>query len=139
MPYASETAEERFRQAFERLKLDRPQIMSRGTPVSQNNVAREAGTDPTALRKARYPALVREIQAYIEIHSQEKVLRQERSDRRRKREDLKGQVALLTKQRDRAQSQLASAHRIVLTLLQENAALTARLEDMTAPPTPLRK
>jgi hypothetical protein len=60
-------AEERFRQAFERLKLNSPNVLAPGTAVSQNNVAREAGCDPSAMRKTRFPALIRDIKAYVEI------------------------------------------------------------------------
>lgn len=45
---AAETA---FRAAFLRLKLGKPQVMPKGTPVTQNNVAREAGRDPSALKR----------------------------------------------------------------------------------------
>lgn len=63
------SAEQRFRLAFERLKANTPKLVEFGTLVTQNNVAREAGCDPSALRKARFPALIREIQAYIELHA----------------------------------------------------------------------
>lgn len=130
MPFATETAEQRFRSAFERLKADTPQVLPRGTPVSQNNVAKEAGTDPTALRKARYPALIREIQAWVEICSQDKAVRTRRQERRqRAKSDLVARVKELEDQRDRALSQLTSAERMVLELLQENARLRARLDD----------
>lgn len=134
-----ETAEQRFRAAFDRLKEDKPEILQRGTPVSQNNVAKEAGTDPTALRKKRFPALIREIQAWIEIHNQQKTLERARRERkRRKREDLSEQNARLTKERDDAQSQLTSAHRLVLDLLQKNAQLQARVDELSPPPSPLK-
>ena len=55
------SAEQLFREAFERLKENSPQILGKGTSVSQNNVAREAGCDPSALRKSRYPKLIAEI------------------------------------------------------------------------------
>jgi hypothetical protein len=140
MSSETETAEQRFRLAFERLKGDSPQVLPRGTPVSQNNVAKEAGTDPTALRKARYPALIREIQAWVEISSHEKSIERQRLERRKRtRDDLAGQVETLKKQRDAAQSQLISAQRMVLELLQDNARLRARLDDILPPPTPLRK
>lgn len=135
-----ETAEERFRAAFERLKADKPQALPRGTPVSQNNVAKEAGTDPSALKKRRYPNLIREIQAYVEIADHERAIQKERRSRqRRRREDLQASVKKLQEQRDRAQSQLSSAHRAVLELLQENAILKARIEALLPPPTPLRR
>ena len=61
-------AEQQFRQAFERLKSNAPQIFDKGALVSQNNVAREAGCDPSALRKQRYPTLIAEIQVWIQAH-----------------------------------------------------------------------
>jgi len=140
MSSVTETAEQRFRLAFDRLKADRPQVMPPGTPVSQNNVAKEAGTDPTALRKARYPALIREIQAWVEINNHEKAVQRERRDRRaRARDDLAAKVKKLEDQRDAAQAKLLSAERMVLELLQVNARLQARLDDLIPPPTPLQK
>jgi len=56
-------AEANFRRAFERLKAGAPKVLPLGTPVSQNNVAKEAGCDSSALRKSRFPCLVAEIQA----------------------------------------------------------------------------
>jgi chromosome segregation ATPase len=140
MSSATETAEQRFRLAFERLKADKPQVLPRGTPVSQNNVAKEAGTDPTALRKARYPALIREIQAWVEINGQEKTLQRKREDRRRRdREDLTAKIKQLEQQRDDAQSQLISAQRMLLELLQDKARLQLRLDELLPPPTLLKK
>lgn len=59
------SAEQSFREAFERLKNGAPQSLKKGTPVTQNNIAREAGCDPSALRKSRYPQLIREIQEWV--------------------------------------------------------------------------
>lgn len=133
-----DTAEQRYRAAFERLKADRPQVLPSGTPVSQNNVAKEAGTDPTALKKARYPTLIREIQAWVEINGQQNAAKLERQKRRRAKEDSSAKIKRLTEERDNAQSQLVSSHRLVLELLQKNAALQARLDEICPPPTPLR-
>ena len=47
---ARRSAADQYRDAFERLKLNRPQLLPKGTPVTQNNVAKEAGSDPSALR-----------------------------------------------------------------------------------------
>ena len=66
------TAQANFREAFERLKASAPKILPPGTPVSQNNVAKEAGCDPTALKKQRYPDLVAEIQAYVDAYGNER-------------------------------------------------------------------
>ena len=140
MSSETETAEKRFRQAFERLKTNEPSLLPRDTPVSQNNVAKEAGTDPTALRKARYPALIREIQAWVEINDREKEAKRERQNRqKRAREDVTEKINHLKEQRDHAQAQLISAKRLALELLQENARLRARLDELLPPPTPLRR
>ena len=137
---ATETAEGRFREAFTRLKEGKAVVMPRGTPVSQNNVAKEAGTDPTALKKKRYPALIREIQAYVEIACHEKAAQDVRRVRRKqRREDLKAEVKTAEAQRDSAQAKLLSAERRLLELLQENAAFRARLDDLLPAPTPLRR
>ncbi|WP_076896649.1 MULTISPECIES: hypothetical protein [Burkholderia] len=139
MPPSTETAEQRFRLAFERLKSDTPQILSKGTPVSQNNVAKEAGTDPTALKKARYPTLIRDIQAWVELSGQEAEQQKKRQTRQKRvREDLTARLKSVEKQRDEAQSKLVSAHRQVLELLEWNARLQSKLDELRPPPTPLR-
>jgi len=45
-----------YRAAFERLKNNKPERLPKGTPVSQNNVAKEAGSDPSALKKRAFPS-----------------------------------------------------------------------------------
>lgn len=136
----TETAEQRFRSALDRLKTGAPLVLPAGTPVSQNNVAKEAGVDPSALRKARYPSLIREIQAYVEIADKSRQIQRERQvQRRRARGDLKLLVKELQAQRDNAQSQLINAQRAVLELLQEKAMLQARIDELLPPPTPLHK
>ncbi|MDR7089283.1 MULTISPECIES: hypothetical protein [Cellvibrio] len=63
------SVEAEMRAAFERLKLDEPKNLPKGTRVSLTNVAKEAGMLPVSLRMDRYPDLHREITAYSEIHS----------------------------------------------------------------------
>lgn len=58
-------AEREFAAAFERLREDRPLRLPKGTPVSQNNVAKEAGCTASALRKDRFPELVEQIQDLV--------------------------------------------------------------------------
>lgn len=59
------SAEVNFRKAFERLTTGDTVILPAGSAVTQNNVAREAGRDPSAFRKARYPELINEIQEWL--------------------------------------------------------------------------
>lgn len=139
MSLETETAEERFRAAFTRLKEGRPLVLPKGTLVSQNNVAKEAGADPSALRKSRYPALIREIQAHVELAGAQQAHKKQRRERSQEnRETLDQQVATLTKQRDKAQSELVSAHRVILNQLQRIALLELRIEELLPAPTPLK-
>ena len=133
-----ETAEERFRQAFERLKADRPKVLDPGTVVSQNNVAREAGCDSSALKKTRFPALVAEIQEYVELHQRNRTsMRQLQMQQRSARSDMLGRLDEVERQRDSAQSKLASANRRIVDLTAEVDSLRQRLEELAPSPKPL--
>lgn len=126
------TANERFREAFERLKNGRPERLAKGTPVSQNNVAKEADCDPTALRKARFPSLVAEIQHYVESHKE--VLptskRQKLLKRRRRNRDTKEMIFDLEQQRDVSAGLLADANMLIVDLTEELADLRSRLNEL---------
>ena len=58
-------AETAFREAFIRIKKGETHLLPKNTKISQNNIAREAGCDPSALKKSRFPRLVAEIQQWI--------------------------------------------------------------------------
>jgi len=131
-------AEQRFRQAFERLKAGAPRVLKGGTPVSQNNVAKEAGCDPSALRKTRFPALVREIQAFVELHhTEEPSKRQAALKQRQARRSAMARLEDAIKQRDTAQSMLLSANRRIIELSEKVQFLQQRLDELQPPPTPL--
>lgn len=50
-------------------------LIPKGTPVTQNNVGKEAGSDPSALTKSRFPSLIAEIKTYVEQYAEERPLR----------------------------------------------------------------
>lgn len=96
-------AESLFKEAFERLKTNSPINVSKGSKITQNNVAKEAGKHPTALKKNRFPLLVLEIQDYIKQQdididtiNKKKQLRKQRS--------LEERLADCKKQRDKLAS-----------------------------------
>lgn len=123
------TAEHAFREAFDRLKRNCPQILPPGTPVSQNNVAKEAGRDPSALRKSRYPSLIEEIQRWLATsaptasNSQRQTLAARRERTRTQKERLQN----LKAQRDSLASLLVEADAKILELTLENARLHSLL------------
>lgn len=126
------TAEQRFRDAFERLKLSMPQVLPKGTQVSQNNVAKEAGCDPTALRKARFPLLVMEIQAWVDSHKGEQFnsTRQKAIKLRQKSRDTRETISDLKSQRDIAAGLLADANLRIVELTDQLADARARLDEL---------
>jgi hypothetical protein len=130
MPYKNkENAEQNFQDAFYRLKRDMPKILPKGTPVTQNNVAREAGRDPSSLKKSRYPALIDEIQSWINefATNSSPTPRQLVLKARRKNMDLKERTNQVKIQRDLALSRLVEADSIVLDLVREVEQLKSTL------------
>lgn len=127
-----DSAEQRFRLAFERLKNGIPEVLPKGTPVSQNNVAREASCDPSALRRSRFPLLVLEIQEWVGVHrvsctdSKRQTLRTARKKNRNNRET----IADLKLQRDVTAGLLSDANLQIVLLTDEIVSLRARLDAM---------
>lgn len=126
------SAEDDFRAAFERLKIDEPKVLPKGAPVTQNNVAREAGCDPSALRKSRYPVLVAEIQNYVASNTgcrpesdRQKLLKQRQRSR-----DAKGTIADFKKQRDVSAFLLTEANVQIAILTRRLADITARYDEL---------
>lgn len=126
------TAESNFREAFERLKALAPKVMPPGTPVSQNNVAKEAGCDPSALRKSRFPGLVAEIQAYLATHSNERQPseRQRLLKARQVSRSKSETITDLKTQRDSSATLLVEANAWICILTRKVRDLEARLEDL---------
>lgn len=131
------STEQELRSAFERLKAGTPNIVPKDTPITQNNVAREAGMkDPSAFKKSRYPLLIAEIQAHILAFqaAPAKSGRQALLKKRKKNRTLKEMLRDAAFERDHALSLLVGADSKVLELFQQVADLEARL-----PPTNVSK
>lgn len=124
-----ESAEAQYLAAFERLRTGRTVQLPKGTPVSQNNVAREAGRDPTALRKNRYPDLIREIKQWTEDNpgdTRPSPTSLVEAARRRNRE-LKQDKVDMKVQYDAMVSDLQSAREKIIELTHEVARLKKEL------------
>lgn len=120
-------AETAFREAFERLKHGKPNLLPKDARVTQNNVAREAGLDPSALKKARFPTLIEEIQRWITEHGDQET-RSPRSSiyaQRNRNRTLREQIEALKSQRDNALALLVDADARILALTKENQRLQA--------------
>ncbi len=128
-------AEIRFLEAFERLKVGKPELLPKGTPVTQNNVAKEAGVNPSALRRSRYPELVDKIQSWIDENkdnSSQQSNRQKSLAKTAKNRSLKQQLDDIKMQNDIALSKLMEAERMIIELTLENERLKSRLPAIEA-------
>lgn len=127
-PLPKKSAEISFRDAFERLKRGRPELLPKGTPISQNNVAKEAGVDPSALRKSRFPSLVAEIQRYVAEHATDNpaTVRQTMLAQRKKNRNLRDRVDEIKIQRDHLANLLNEANVTILELTARVAELEAK-------------
>jgi hypothetical protein len=123
------SAEREFRNAFERLKAHKPERLSTSAPVTQNNVAKEAGCDPSALKKSRYPGLIVEIQIWVAQHGADKPPspRQKVMAQRKKNKSLREQLITSKAIRDIALSKLADAEAQIIDLTMEVVRLNEQL------------
>ncbi|MCD4866440.1 MULTISPECIES: hypothetical protein [Pseudomonas] len=117
-PTIRPAAADQYRAAFERLKANKPDRLPKGSLVSQNNVAKEAGTDPSSLKKSRFPLLISEIQSYIKEKSLNQPLsaRQASLHARAKNKKLHDRILQLVEQRDHLVSLLCEADAKILEL-----------------------
>lgn len=129
-------AEKAFTEAFERLKDGRPERLPKDTPVSQNNVAKEAGCDPSALRKARYPRLIEDIQLWVSNRASRAAPspRQMTLAKRRDRRSLTEKMKDLKTERDNALSLLLEADAKILELTLDNDRLQALMSSSNVVP-----
>ncbi|EOG3619010.1 hypothetical protein G7017_11040 [Pseudomonas fulva] len=58
------SAEEEYRKAFKRIIEGKPIRISKHAKLTLANIAREAGNDPSALKKSRYPTFIAEVEEY---------------------------------------------------------------------------
>ncbi|WP_130905403.1 MULTISPECIES: hypothetical protein [unclassified Pseudomonas] len=126
---ARRSAADQYRDAFERLKLNRPQLLPKGTPVTQNNVAKEAGSDPSALKKSRFPSLIAEIKTYVEQHAEERPpsLSKVNLLARQKSRALRDRMEQVARQRDQLASLLSEADAKIIELYDRIAELERQL------------
>lgn len=121
------SAEQAFREAFIRLIENRPERLPLGTRVSQNAVALEAGRDPSALKKSRYPILIAEIQNWRRDQHQtpsESPLGRSQGKKTRSQTE---EIINLEGQRDKLASKLVEASATIVELVAENH----RLQNLT--------
>ena len=129
IPFDTESmgrAEKKFHAAFERLKIGAPLVLPKGSRVTQNNVAKEAGAVPSALRRARFPSLVDKIQAWIIEHGDDESqlsTRQKVLGQRHKSRELRTKMHVIEAQRDDALAKLVCAEALIVELTVENERL----------------
>lgn len=126
------SAESNFRTAFERLKIGAPKILPSGAQVSQNNVAKEAGRDSTALRKSRFPSLVADIQNYVAAHGGDRPEseRQKLLKHRRRSRTARETIADIKMQRDAVAGLLVEANAQIAILARQLSYAEVRINNL---------
>lgn len=128
-----------YLEAFRRLVLKTPLNVEVGTLVSQNNVAKEAGKDPSALKLSRFPSVIKKIQTYLELTNELDSKKRIRNAKVKKGKlTAIAKIATLEAQAIETQSKLLSVERRLIEVLQENAELQAKLDELLPPPAPFR-
>lgn len=123
-----ETAESSYRNAFDRLKSGDTLVLPRGAPVSQNNVAKEAGSDPSALRKSRFPTLVAQIQNYISENQPVTSNKSQKALAHRKRNrNIQERLEDALRERDQLSTMLNLANTKILELNERLTELEAKI------------
>ncbi|WP_394002557.1 hypothetical protein ACF3M1_16690 [Luteimonas sp. WGS1318] len=105
----------RFKAAFIRLRESRPERIDKSAKITQANIAREAGCDPSALRKSRFPDLILEIQEFAGALTPPKD-RVSPDTGRKKSRDLRTRLAAVRLQRDELARRLVEADARILEL-----------------------
>lgn len=121
---AKTSAESRYRAAFERLKQGRPVIVPMDTAISLASVAREAGSDPSSIKRSRYPDLAHEISQFTSTDSSS-TLDPKLAAARRKIQRLESRLRDVQRQRDHAISLLLAAERELMDRTRRCAGGTA--------------
>lgn len=135
----NQSAEQRFREAFARLKNGNPKVLPIGALVSQNNIAKEAGCDPSALRKSRYPELISEIQTYVHVYGEERPpsTRQKVLRNRQKNRSIREAKRDSDRQRDSLASQLLCANAMIVELNRKLTDAEAKLDALVPKARPI--
>lgn len=114
----STKAGEEYLAAFRRL-------VARGTRVSQNAVAKEAGRDPSAFKLSSYPEEIAIVKAYIKANYQatSSSITHRLKASREETKKAKNSNDSIVQQRDTALIMLSQAHVTILDLKNENTKL----------------
>lgn len=92
-------------------------------------MAKEAGSDPSALKKSRFPSLIAEIKTYVEQHAEERPpsLNKVNLLARQKTRALRDRIEQVARQRDQLASLLSEADAKIIELYDRIAELERQL------------
>jgi len=120
------SAEDEYRNAFKRIVDGKTIRIPKGSPPTLANIAREAGRDPSALKKSRYPIFITEVEEYnsassLTMDQAERSLTAQLAAARAENKSLREKCSNLCKERDAAQTK-------ILNLQQALVAMNLQLE-----------
>jgi hypothetical protein len=116
-----ESAEVEYRKAFKRIIEGKAIRIDKTASPTLANIAREAGKDPSALKKSRYPGFIGEVESFNQVASSVREeadrsltaqLKSARQENKRLREDYE----LLSIERDQCHSRVLNLQQAIVEL-----------------------
>ncbi|MES3708620.1 hypothetical protein QC590_10290 [Pseudomonas putida] len=112
-------AEAEYRKAFARIVEGKATRIDKKSPPTLANIAREAGKDPSALKKSRYPEFVAEVNFHNEsvgsiLKQRDRSLSVQLASARSENKSLRERYANLIAERDAAQSKVLNLQQVLV-------------------------
>ncbi|MBC3421864.1 MULTISPECIES: hypothetical protein [Pseudomonas] len=114
-----ESAEDEYRKAFKRLVEGKALRIDKKSATTLANIAREAGRDPSALKRSRYPTFVSEVEFHNEnvgstLERRDRSLSAQLASARAENKSLRARCLGLSAERDAAQSKVLNLQQVLV-------------------------
>lgn len=115
------SAEHEFRSAFKRIIEGKTIRIPKGSPPTLANIAREAGRDPSALKKSRYPTFIAEVEEYnnapsVTVNKTDRSLTAQLAAARAENRSLREECSNLCQERDAAQTKILNLQQALVAM-----------------------
>lgn len=116
-----ESAEVEYRKAFNRIIEGKAVRVGKTASPTLANIAREAGKDPSALKKSRYPGFIGEVEAFNQVSSSvkdetDRSLTAQLKSARQENKRLREEYELLSIERDLSHSRVLNLQQAIVEL-----------------------
>ncbi len=116
-----ESAEVEYRKAFNRIIEGKAVRVDKTASPTLANIAREAGKDPSALKKSRYPGFISEVESFNQVSGSvkdetDRSLTAQLKSARQENKRLREEYELLSIERDQSHSRVLNLQQAIVEL-----------------------